>query len=78
MRRAPDASPTTTAIHVKSKGPLPYLFRDQTLEEALQEIGDWPLLPVINRANLAKLEGILTLPDTLRAFRKPHAEEKDS
>ncbi|MGA7855264.1 MAG: chloride channel protein [Candidatus Acidiferrales bacterium] len=75
MRRAPDASPTTTAIHVKSKGPLPYLFRDQTLEEALQEIGDWPLLPVINRANLAKLEGILTLADTLRAFRKPHAEE---
>jgi chloride channel protein, CIC family len=75
MRRAPDASPTTTAVHVKSKGPLPYLFRDQTLEEALQEIGDWPLLPVINRANLAKLEGILTLADTLRAFRKPHAEE---
>ncbi len=75
MRRAPDASPKTTAIHVKSKGPLPYLFRDQTLEEALQEIGDWPLLPVINRANLAKLEGILTLPDTLRAFRKPPAEE---
>lgn len=75
LRRAPDASPKTTAIHVKSKGPLPYLFRDQTLEEALQEIGDWPLLPVINRANLAKLEGILTLPDTLRAFRKPHAEE---
>jgi CIC family chloride channel protein len=77
MRRAPDASPTTTAVHVKSKGPLPYLFRDQTLEEALQLIGDWPLLPVINRANLAKLEGILTLPDTLRAFRKPHTEEKD-
>ena len=78
MRRAPDASPTTTAVHVKSKGPLPYLFRDQTLEEALQVIGDWPLLPVVNRANLGKLEGILTLPDTLRAFRKPHAEEKDS
>jgi CIC family chloride channel protein len=75
LRRAPDASPKTTAIHVKSKGPLPYLFRDQTLEEALQEIGDWPLLPVINRADLAKLEGILTLPDTLRAFRKPRAEE---
>ena len=75
MRRAPDASPTTTAIHVKSKGPLPYLFRDQTLEEALQEIGDWALLPVVNRANLAKLEGVLTLADTLRAFRKRHTEE---
>ncbi|MFY9804663.1 MAG: chloride channel protein [Candidatus Acidiferrales bacterium] len=74
-RRAPDASPKTTAIHVKSKGPLPYLFRDQTLEEALQVIGDWQLIPVVNRANLGKLEGVLTLPDTLRAFRKPHVEE---
>lgn len=75
MRRAPDASPKTTAIHVKSKGPLPYLFRDQTLEEALQVIGDWPLLPVVSRANLGKLEGILTLADMLRAFRKTHLEQ---
>jgi CIC family chloride channel protein len=75
MRLAPDASPKTTAIHVKSKGPLPYLFRDQTLEEALQVIGDWPLLPVVSRANLGKLEGRLTLVDTLRAFRKTHVEQ---
>jgi CBS domain-containing protein len=75
MRRAPDASPKTTAIYVKSKGPLPYLFRDQTLAEALQVIGDWPLLPVVSRANLGKLEGVLTLADTLRAFRKTHLEQ---
>jgi hypothetical protein len=75
MRRAPDASPKTTAIYVKSKGPLPYLFRDQTLAEALQVIGDWPLLPVASRANLAELESILTLADTLRAFRKTHVEQ---
>jgi CIC family chloride channel protein len=75
MRRAPDASPKTTAIYVKSRGPLPYLFRDQTLAEALQVIGDWPLLPVASRANLAELESILTLADTLRAFRKTHVEQ---
>ncbi|MGA7918095.1 MAG: chloride channel protein [Candidatus Acidiferrales bacterium] len=75
LQRAPDASPTVTAVHVKSKGPLPYLFRDQSLSEALQTIGDWPVLPVANRANLSKLEGILTLADTLRAFRKKPAEE---
>ncbi len=75
LRRAPDASPAVTAVHVKSKGPVPYLFRDQSLSEALQVIGDWPVLPVANRANLSKLEGILTLADTLRAFRKAPAEE---
>jgi chloride channel protein, CIC family len=75
MRLAPDASPTVTAIRAKSRGPVPYLFPDQTLSEALAVMADWPVLPVANRANLAKLEGILTLADTLMAFRKAPKEE---
>ena len=75
LRLAPDAARTTTPIHAKSKGPVPYLFRDQSLAEALQVMGDWPLLPVASRADLAKLEGILTLADTLHAFRKTPQEE---
>src|ERR1700723_2580171 len=54
MRLAPDAARTTTPIHAKSKGPVPYLFRDQSLAEALQGVGDWPGLPVARRAGLAK------------------------
>jgi chloride channel protein, CIC family len=75
MRLAPDASPTVTAIRAKSKGPVPYLFPDQTLSEALAVMADWPVLPVANRADLAKLEGILTLEDTLMAFRKAPKED---
>ena len=75
MRLAPDAARTTTPIHAKSKGPVPYLFRDQSLAEALQVMGDWPVLPVASRADLGKLEGILTLADTLHAFRKTPKEE---
>ncbi len=75
MRLAPDASPTVTAIRAKSKGPVPYLFPDQTLSEALVVMADWAVLPVANRADLAKLEGILTLEDTLKAFRKAPKEE---
>jgi chloride channel protein, CIC family len=52
-----------------SKGPVPYLFRDQTLEEALHSMGDWPALPVVSRADLGRLEGVITLADILRAFR---------
>ena len=66
---------TTTPIHAKSKGPVPYLFRDQSLAEALQVMGDWPVLPVASRADLGKLEGILTLADTLHAFRKTPKED---
>lgn len=57
-----------------SKGPLPLVFRDQSLEEALHALGDWPVLPVVSRADLGRLEGVLTLPDILRAFRNASAE----
>jgi CIC family chloride channel protein len=77
LRLAPDAARTNTPIHAKSKGPVPYLFRDQSLAEALQVMGDWPVLPVASRADLGKLEGILTLADTLRAFRKTPSDESE-
>jgi CIC family chloride channel protein len=77
MKLAPDASPSTTAVMVKSKGPVPYIFRDQTLAEALQLMGDWQVLPVLSREDLGKLEGLITLADTLKAFKKapPPPEE---
>jgi hypothetical protein len=31
---------------------------------------DWPVLPVVSRADLGELEGILTLPTILAAFRQ--------
>ena len=52
------------------RGPLPQLYPDQPLDEALKLIGNWPVVPVVNRANLQKLEGILSLDDILQAYRK--------
>jgi len=57
-----------------AKGPLPIVFRDQSLEEALHALGDWPVLPVASRADLSRLEGVLTLPDILRTFRNASGE----
>lgn len=62
------------AGELDSKGPLPLVFPDESLEEALRWAGDWPVLPVVNRADLGKLEGVLTLPDILKAFRSAAAE----
>jgi len=69
-----DKSRTYTAADADGKGPLPILFPDLTLEEALQVVEDWPILPVVNRADLAKLEGVITLADILRAFRNTRPE----
>jgi chloride channel protein, CIC family len=59
-----------TAGDVDFKGPLPMIFPDESFDEVLRWAGDWTVLPVVNRADLGKLEGVLTLADILRAFRK--------
>lgn len=66
---APNGPAPRTAGQLQSKGPLPLVFPDESLEEALRWAGDWPVLPVVNRADLGKLEGVLTLADILKAFR---------
>jgi CIC family chloride channel protein len=48
---------------------LPLLHPDQALDEALHRLGDWPLLPVVNRADFRRLEGVVALPDVLAAYR---------
>jgi CBS domain-containing protein len=65
---------TTKAAEAKPRGPLPILFRDQSLGDALHAVGDWPAVPVVSRADLSKLEGIVTLADILRAFRNASLE----
>jgi len=66
--------PARTAGDLYSKGPLPMIFPDESLEEALRWASGCPVLPVVNRADLGKLEGVLSLPDILHAFRKAAAE----
>jgi CIC family chloride channel protein len=53
--------------------PLPWVHPDQPLEVALKEIGDLPILPVVHRADLRRLEGILSMSDIMGAY---HAEAR--
>ncbi|MHB8487403.1 MAG: chloride channel protein [Candidatus Acidiferrales bacterium] len=60
----------TSTNEAPGRGPLPQLYPDQPLDEALRLMGNWPVVPVVNRANLEKLEGILSVEDILEAYRK--------
>ena len=60
----------TSTNEAPGRGPLPQLYPDQPLDEALRLMGDWPVVPVVNRANLEKLEGVLSVDDILEAYRK--------
>lgn len=48
----------------------PFLYPDLALEDALQIMRDWPVTPVISRADLQILEGIVAQADILRAYRE--------
>jgi len=73
-RLAADGGLNKKAAEAKPRGPLPLLFQDQSLEDALHAVGDWPAVPVVSRADLSQLEGVVTLADILRAFRNASAE----
>ncbi len=47
----------------------PLLFPDLPLDTALRYFSRWQLLPVLNRANKNKLEGVITLEDVMRRYQ---------
>jgi chloride channel protein, CIC family len=50
---------------------IPYLHPDQPLETALRYVDRWPVIPVVNRADFRKLEGLVTQQDVLERYREP-------
>ena len=55
---------------VVSEMTLPLLHADQPLDEALRRIHGWPLLPVVHRADLGRLIGVVSLADIVEAYRR--------
>ncbi len=50
-------------------GQIPYLHPDHSLDMALRYVDRWPLVPVVNRANLRELDGVITQRDVLERYR---------
>jgi len=59
-----------TLAQVLSDMTLPRLHADQPLDEALRRIHGWPLLPVVHRADLGRLVGVVSLADIVEAYRR--------
>jgi CIC family chloride channel protein len=52
------------------EAPMPTLHPDQPLDEALRRVHGWPLLPVVHRAHLDRLIGVLSLADIVDGYRR--------
>ncbi len=48
---------------------IPYVHPDQPLDTVLRYVDRWPVVPVVNRANLRKLEGVISQRDVLARYR---------
>ena len=48
---------------------LPFLHPDHPLDMALRYANQWPLVPVVSRADLHKLEGVISERDILNRYR---------
>lgn len=56
---------------------LPYLHPDHPLEMALRYIYQWPLVPVVSRADFRKLEGVITQKTVLARYETLDHDDKD-
>ena len=50
--------------------PVPYLHPDHPLETALRYVDRWPLVPVVNRVDFRRLEGVVTQRGVLERYRE--------
>jgi CIC family chloride channel protein len=71
LRSAP---PHSLIAHILPGDSLPVLFPDIALETAIRKLGGHDVVPVVNRADPLKLEGVLTLELVLRAFSQASEE----
>ncbi len=49
---------------------IPFLHPDLPLETALRYVDRWPLVPVVSRANVRQLEGVISERDVLERYRE--------
>jgi|HubBroStandDraft_6_1064221.scaffolds.fasta_scaffold00040_81 CIC family chloride channel protein len=50
---------------------LPSLYPDLPLDSALRYVNDYPLVPVVNRANFHQLEGVISRDSVFKKYESP-------
>lgn len=56
---------------------IPYLHPDHPLEVALRYVDQWPIVPVVSRADFRQLEGVISQQDVLEHYRTAAGQDGD-
>jgi CIC family chloride channel protein len=57
---------------------LPHLHPDHPLDMALRFVKEWPLVPVVSRANFDQLEGVISQDNVLERYQSSESESSES
>ncbi len=67
---AADSRAGSSLNTIEAIAPIPFLHPDHPLETALRYVDRWPAIPVVNRADFGKLEGVISQRDVLDRYRE--------
>jgi chloride channel protein, CIC family len=74
LKRLVDSSDPRSLEETQVLSVVPYLHPDEDLQVALRQATNYPLVPVLSRANVSRILGVIDLEDITRAYRQPDKE----
>jgi chloride channel protein, CIC family len=69
-----DSGESRSLEEAQSLSVVPYLHPDEDLQVALRQVTNYPLVPVLSRANVSRILGVIDLTDIMDAYRKPNRQ----
>ena len=71
VKRLVDSADARTLEETQILSVVPYLHPDEDLQVALRQATNYPLVPVLSRANVSRILGVIDLNDIMKAYRRP-------
>jgi chloride channel protein, CIC family len=78
LKKLADSGEQRSLEELKKLSIVPYLHPDEDLEVALRQAANYPLVPVLSRANVSRILGVIALSDIMEAYRNPDRQERSS
>jgi CIC family chloride channel protein len=70
LKKLMDGGDLRPLEETQSLSVVPYLHPDEDLQVALRQTTNYPLVPVLSRANVSRILGVISLQDIMETYRK--------
>ncbi len=74
LKKLMDSSDFRPLEETQTLSVVPYLHPDEDLQVALRQATNFPLVPVLSRANVSRILGVIDLADIMSAYQNPNGQ----